>query len=185
MNGSAMAQWKRKPNVPGERQVIPSATIIGSAEQVRAGSVLIKPGTALPQGLVLSLRRAGQWNLIADLPATELDRTLRRKGWHCFYIVPPIEASGVGLSFHSAFRKALAGVVRQIDIQGLNTTEIADVRVRRFLGLRYVVVTAYPRHIRNSPYLRDPDPHHYVRGMWDFKRIFDTQNRRQPQVKAM
>lgn len=184
MNRSAFAQRKLSPH-PGERKVIPPATIIGSAEQVQASSVLIKPGTSLPQGLVLPLRRAGHWNLIAGLPAADLDRTLRREGWHFFYIVPPIENSGVGLSFHTAFRKALAGVVRQVEAQGLNATEIANIRVRRFLGLRYVAVTAYPRHIRNSPYLRDPDPHHYVRGMWDFTRIFDTQNRRRPQVKAM
>jgi len=184
MSGSGIARRKPLLNAPSERNVIRSATIIGSVEEVRTGTILVKPSTLLPQGLVLPLRRAEQWNLIADLTATELGRTLREEGWHFFFIAPPVEASGVGLSLHSAFRKTLARVVRQVEIQGLNATEVASIRVRRFLGLWYVVVTASPRHIRDTPYLRDPDPpHHETRHVKLHPRI-EAQNRRRPHVQG-
>ncbi len=171
-------------SMQSERRTAP-ATIIGSPEQVKAGSVLIRPGGSLPHGLALSLRRAGAWNLIADLSAPELDRLVRSEGWHLFYMVPPVEAIGLGLSVHGAVRRALAGVVRQVEAKDLNAVEVADIRVRRLLDLHYVRVTAHPRHVRDSPFLRDLDSHHRVEGMWNHLRIFDIRNRKVPQRKGI
>ncbi len=162
-----------------------TATIIGSLEEVTRGSVLIRPGTALPDALHLPLRRMGHWNLIADLSASELDRLFRNEGWHLFFMVPPVEASGLGLSPHSAFRKALRDVVRQVEAKDFNAVEVADVRVRNVLNLHYVRLTAYPRHVRNSPFLRDLDPHHRVEGLWNSLRIFEIRNRKAEQVKGI
>ena len=167
-----------------ERRTAP-VTIIGSPEEVKAGSVMIKPGTSLPHGLGLSLRRVGLWNLIADLGAPELDRLVRSEGWHLFYVVPPVEAIGLGLSLHSAIWKAFSGVVRQVEARDLNAVEIADIRVRRLLNLHYACVTAHPRHVRDSPFLRDLDPHHRVEGMWNHLRIFEIRNRKVAQRKGI
>lgn len=162
-----------------------TATIIGSLEQVTRGSVLIRPGTALPDALHLPLRRIGHWNHIADLSAPELDRLVRNEGWHLFFMVPPVEASGLGLSPHSAFRKALRDVVRQVEARDLNAVEVADVRVRSLLNLHHVRITAYRRHVRNSPFLRDLDPHHRVDGLWNSLRIFEIRNKKVEQVKGI
>ncbi len=162
-------------DAPGELLVKekPAATaiIIGSLEQVTRGSVLIRPGTTLPHGLSVPLRRIGQWNLIDGLSASELDRHVRNEGSHLFFMVPPIEASGLGLSPHSAFRKALRDVVRQVEARGLNAVEVADVRVRSLLNLHYVRITAHARHVRNCLFLRELDPHHRVDGLWNALRI--------------
>lgn len=167
-----------------ERRIAPAA-IIGSPEQAKAGSLLIRPGTLLPHNLALSLRRIGPWNLIADLSASELDRLVRSEGWHVFFVVPPVEATGLGLSVRSAVRKALAGVVRQVEARDLNAVEIADIRVRRLLNLHYVRIMAHPRHVRDSPFLRDLDPNHRVEGMWNHLRIFEIRNRKVEQRKGI
>src|SRR5438067_2532915 len=80
------------------RPAVAPATVIGSLQQVRPGSVLIRPGAALPRGIPVPLRRVGEWNLVADLSSSELDQRLRSVGWHLFFVVPPFEAGGLGLS---------------------------------------------------------------------------------------
>lgn len=165
-------------------EVVP-ATVIGSLDDIQAGSVLIDPGTKLPRGLDLPLRRVGNWNLFADLDSSELDRRIRSEGWQLFFIVPAVNANGLGGSYRSAFRKALAGIVRQAEIRNLNALEIVDIRVRQMLNIYFVRITAHPRHIRDSPFLRDLDPYHQVEGMWNSLRIFEIRNRKVAQVKGI
>jgi hypothetical protein len=149
------------------RQAVGPATVIGTLQQVRLGSLLIRPGAALPRGIPVPLRRVGEWNLVADLSSSELDQRLRSVGWHLFFVVPPVEAGGLGLSYASAFRKALAGAIRQVGARDLNTLEIGNVRVRQVLNVHHVRLAAYPRHIGDTPFLRDLDPHHRVEGLWN------------------
>src|SRR5437868_15196695 len=80
------------------RPAVGSSTVIGALQQVRPGSVLVRPGAALPQGMPVPLRRVGEWNLVAGLSSSELDQRLRSAGWHLFFVVPPVEADGLGLS---------------------------------------------------------------------------------------
>jgi hypothetical protein len=54
--------------------------------------------------------------------------------------------------------------------------------VRRLLNAHFVRITAHPRHLSDSPFLRDLDLHHQVRGTWD-KRIFDVRNREAQSLK--
>jgi hypothetical protein len=178
-----------RQNAPGKLAVkkehAATATIIGSLAQVTKGSVLIRPGTALPAALRLPLRRLGHWNLIADLSASELDRLVRNEEWHLFFLVPAVESSRLGLSPHSAFQKALRDVVRQVEARDFNALEVADVRVRSLMNLHYVRITAYPRHVRNSPFLRDLNPHHRVGALWNSLRIFEVRNRKVKQAKRI
>lgn len=182
-SGTAQRDIPEKVMVSG-RPIAP-ATVIGTPEQVTTGSVLIRPGTALPHGLAVSLRRMGKWNLIAELSALVLDRMIRSEGWHLFFMVPPVVGSGLGLSFHSALRKALADAVRQVEMKDLNALEIKNVRVRQLLKVHYARIIAHPRHVRDSPFLRDPDPYHRVEGMWNFTQIFHVRNRKLPQRKGI
>jgi hypothetical protein len=167
------------------RPEIVSATVIGSLDEIQTGSVLIRPGTPLPHGLDLPLRRVGNWSLLAGLEPSKLDRLIRAEGWHLFFVVPAVHASGLGVRQSNAFRKALAGVVRQAEGRNLNALEIVDIRVRRVLKLHYVRIAAHPRHIRDGPFLRDLDPYHRIEGAWDSLRLFDIRNRKVAQVKGI
>ncbi len=182
---SARVRRAAPERLPASRPKIVPASVIGSLDEIRAGSVLIRPGTALPRGLDLRLRRAGNWNLFAGLNSSELDRLIRSEGWHLFFLVPPVEASGLGVGRGSAFRKALNGVVRQVEAKDFNAVEIVGIRTRRLLNVDYVRIRAHPRHVRDSPFLRDLDPHHRAAGMWNSLRIFEVRNRKAAQVKGI
>lgn len=185
MRQSASLERKLDEELLVSRPKIVPATVIGSLDEIQTGSVLIRPGTSLPPGLDLPLSRVGNWNLLAGLQPSELDRLIRAQGWHLFFMVPAVYASGLGASRRSAFRKALAGIVRQAEGKKLNALEIADIRVRRVLNLHYVRIAAHPRHIRDSPFLRNLDPHHRVEGVWNSTRLFEIRNRKVAQVKGI
>ena len=70
-----------------------------------------------------------------------------------------------------ALRSALKKIVSTTEAQNFNALEIVEVTTRRFLGLHYAKVVAHPRHIKRSPFLRDLDPYHVSRNVWDFKRV--------------
>jgi hypothetical protein len=40
------------------------------------------------------------------------------------------------------------------------------------LGLHYVNIVMHARHVKNSPFLRDPDPYYVPRSIWNAKGIF-------------
>lgn len=165
-------------------QIVPAA-VIGSLEEITVNSVLIRPGTSLPRGLDLPVRRVGSWNLLAGLNSSDLDRLIRNQGWHLSFILPAVEASGLGGSRSSAFRKALDSVFRQVEAKTFNAVEITEIRVRRLLNISYVRIVAHPRHVRDSPFLRDVDHYHRVEGMWNSLLIFDIRNRKVAQVKGI
>lgn len=154
------------------------ATVIGAIEQVRPGSVLLRPGTALPSGLELPLRRVGRWNMVFGRRSAQIEQALRDAGWHYFFVVPPVEAGGWGLSSASALRKAVGSSIAQVEARRLNALEITGVRVRRLLGVYYVSVAAQPRHVRNSPFILDLDPNHRIDGYWNGLGIFEVMNRK-------
>lgn len=47
--------------------------------------------------------------------------------------------------------------------------EVTAVKQKQCLGVQFVSITAHPRHLRNSPFLRDVDPHHLFGGTVGFQ----------------
>lgn len=153
-----------------ETRPVPPPIVIDGSEQAKTGSVLIRPGTALPRALAPSFRQAGEWNLVAGVSVSDLDQLLRREGWSFFHLVPAVKRWALAFSFHAALRKALYRVLHRVEADNLNAVEIADVQVRRFLGVYYVALTVHPRHVRASPFLRNLHPHRRAEALWDFAR---------------
>jgi hypothetical protein len=160
-------------------------TLVAPRELITTGSVLFKTGTFLPPALEVPLRRVGDWDLIRGEDGFAVERKLRQAGWHFFFMVPAVEASAFGLDSRKTFAKALRQITRTVEARGFNAVEVTAVKQRQWLGVQYVSITAHPRHVRNSPFLRDLDPHHYPKGLWDFKQIFTVRNRQAAQIKAM
>jgi len=182
---------KRIGQVPAPREVAAkpppqlNLKLIESPERITSGSVLIKAGTVLPLTLGLKLARLGDWDLVRGDDGFAVDRKLREAGCHFFFMVPAVEASAIGLDVRDTCANALEKVTRAVSERGFNAVEVTAITRRVWLGLHYVRITAHPRHVRNSPFLRDLDPHHYPAGRWDFKRIFTVRNRQASQMKAM
>ncbi len=62
-------------------------------------------------------------------------------------------ATAVGSDLERTTRRAIKKVVASMELDGFNCLEIAQVAVKRFLGLPYVTVSAHPRHIQESIFL--------------------------------
>ena len=175
----------RSTKVAGKPPPQLKSRLIKLPERITEGSVLLKKGTVLPSGWRGELSPMGGWDLVCGDHAFVFDGKLREAGWHFFFMVPAVEASAIGLNPRKTFTDALRRVTHAVDERGLNAVEVTAIERRRWWGLHYVRLTAHPRHVRNSPFLRDLDPHHYPAGLSDFKRIFTVRNRNVSQIKAM
>jgi len=173
-----------RPKAARTIQRITAIRKFGSADQIEAGSVLIGPGTPLPEG-TLSVMRVTGWRLIEELNAYDFDRQLRRKGCSFFFLPPRVEVSAFAMSPWAALKNALRKIYRWIRRRGLNALETATIRRRRILGVYQVRLTAHPHHLHKGPYLCDLDPHSQVKGAWDFKRIHKAQSRQTAHLKAI
>jgi hypothetical protein len=96
---------------------------------------------------------AAEWRLVKGKRVREIERELRASGWHLFYVIPDANGTGIARRPEDAVRKAFAKVFRKAFEQGLNTLEIASLRVSALFGFYRAQVTVKLRHIQKSPYL--------------------------------
>jgi len=64
-----------------------------------------------------------------------------------------VSATAFGSDLEKTTRRAVKKVLASMKLDRLNCLEIAQVVVKRFLGLLYVTVSAHPRHIQQSMFL--------------------------------
>ena len=82
-------------------------------------------------------------------------------------------------------KNALDSALRRVAKEAFNSVEIVELEVKRVFGLYRVSLTTHPRHVKSSPFLREPDPHARLPRVWDFRSIFDKINRDNAWIKAM
>ena len=145
--------------------------VIGTTQDIVAGSVLIKSSLRLPESAHFASRRYGSWKILAGIDGFAAERKLSEAGWNFFFVVPEIMRSALSMNRNKALRRTLQKVASTTEAQNFNALEIVEVTTRRFLGLHYAKVIAHPRHIKRSPFLHDLDPYHVSRNVWDFKGV--------------
>lgn len=153
--------------IPGGADLV----MIGTTEDIVAGSVLFKSSLRLPESVHFSSRRYGSWKILTGIDGFAAERKLSETGWNFFFVVPEIRRSALSSNRSKALRGALKKIVSATEAQNFNALEIVGVTTRRFLGLHYAKVVAHARHIKRSPFLRDIDPYHVSRNVWDFKGV--------------
>lgn len=126
-------------------------------ETPKAGTILIKEGTLLPQTLrCQSEPCAPGWNSVKSPDGDGLDRQIHEAGWTFLPLVGEINATVFGLDERTMTRKAVEQILANLDSQKSNSLEIvrvASVASKRFLGVLYVTVSAHSRHIQERPFL--------------------------------
>lgn len=121
------------------------------AEKIKTGSILIKEGALLPESLRFESEPYSRgWRLVKNLDGYGLDRKIREAGWTFFYMAGEVNATDVGFDLEKTTRRAVKKVIAYMKSDRLNCLEIAQVTVKRFLGLPYVTISAHPRHIQES-----------------------------------
>ena len=123
-------------------------------EKITTGTILIKKGTALPEGLhVVSEPYLKGWRLVKDLDSSGMDRKLCEAGWNFFYMAEEVKATAVGSNLEKTTRRAVNKIIASMKSDKFNCIEITRVAGKRFLRLPYVAVSAHPRHIQESVFL--------------------------------
>lgn len=166
-------------------QALPAPVVIATTEEIRAGSVLIKSNASLPDSVQFESKRYRSWSLLTEADGFQVGRTLSDVGWHFLFMVPEVRTGALSSNRNRGLRKALKKVLSAIEAQRLNAMEIAEINTRRLLGLSYVEIVAYPRHVKNSPFLRDLDPNYVPRNVWNFKQVLRRRAQISPTSKGI
>jgi hypothetical protein len=123
-------------------------------ETIKPGTVLIKEGTLLPQTLRFESEPCMQgWRLVMDLDGCGLDRKIREAGWTFFCLAGQIGVTVFGIDEQKTLSRAVEQILANLASAEFNCLEIMRVdseASKRFLGVRYVTVSAQSRDIQES-----------------------------------
>ena len=123
----------------------------------KTGTILIKEGTLLPKVLRFESEPcAPGWRLVKNLDGDGLGRKIHEAGWTFSWRAGEIGATVFGLDEQKTLRRAVEQILANLESAEFNSLEImrvASEASKRFLGVRYVTVSAQSRHIQESAIL--------------------------------
>ena len=96
------------------------------------------------------------WRLVKDLDRCGLDREIREAGWTFFCLAGQLGATVFGIDEQKTLSRAVGQILANLESAEFNSLEIMRVTSeasKRFLGVRYVTVSAQSRHIQESAFL--------------------------------
>jgi len=99
------------------------------------------------------------WRLVKDLDGCGLDRKIRDAGWTFFCLAGQLGATVFGIDEQKTLSRAVGQILANLESAEFNSLEIMRVTSeasKRFLGVRYVTVSAQSRHIQESAFLFGP-----------------------------
>lgn len=120
-------------------------------ETLRSGTIMIRDGIALPESLHLeSLAWMPGWRIVKNLFGYSLGQDLRQAGWGFSFVGDAQKCSSLGKS-EEAKQRALRSLLARLKGNRFNALEITAVSNGSFLGVPFISVTGYSRHIYESP----------------------------------
>ena len=131
-------------------------------DTIKPGTILIKEGTLLPETVRFESEPCVPgWRLVKDLDGCGLDRKIRDAGWTFFCLAGQLGATVFGIDEQKTLSRAVGQILANLESAESNSLEIMRVTSeasKRFLGVRYVTVSAQSRHIQESaPLFRAKD----------------------------
>ncbi len=126
-------------------------------DTIKPGTILIKEGTLLPEAVPFESEPCVPgWRLVKDLDGCGLDRKIRDAGWTFFCLAGQLGATVFGIDEQKTLSRAVGQILANLESAEFNSLEIMRVTSeasKRFLGVRYVTVSAQSRHIQESAFL--------------------------------
>jgi hypothetical protein len=124
------------------------------AETIKTGTVLIKDGTLLPDGLELESEPCAKgWRLVKNFDGASLSRKVDEAGWNFFCLAGEIKRTVFGFGRKDNVRRTVKRILMNLRLEDFNSLEIMHVEKKRFLGFRYATVSAHSRHIQEDVFL--------------------------------
>jgi hypothetical protein len=123
---------------------------------VQVGSILMKKWPVTMQSLGLESEPcSGSWSLVKVPDGFVLDRRIHAAGWNFFFMAGEVKGMFFGALGAKKIQRALRRILEKVRKQNFNSLEVTAIVAKRFLGVRYTVVTAHSRHLQRSCYLDD------------------------------
>ena len=126
-------------------------------DTIKPGTILIKEGTLLPEAVRFESEPCVPgWRLVKDLDGCGLDRKIRDAGWTFFCLAGQLGATVFGIDEQKTLSRAVGQILANLESAEFNSLEIMRVTSeasKRFLGVRYVTVSAQSRHIQERAFL--------------------------------
>jgi hypothetical protein len=131
-------------------------------DTIKTGTILIKEGTLLPESLRFESEPcAPGWRLVQNLDGYGLGQKIHEAGWTFSWRAGEIGATVFGLDEQKTLSRAVEQILANLESAEFNSLEImrvASEASKRFLGVRYVTVSAQSRDIQESaPLFRAKD----------------------------
>ena len=122
---------------------------------LKIGTVLLQADTLIPDSVWVQKETfCPGWQAITNLNGDDLDRQIRRDGWNFIFMGGALQGASWGSWSYVAVRCAAIRVLKKTQRTKLNAFEITGIHARRFLGLKYVIVTGHSRHVQKSTVLQ-------------------------------
>lgn len=124
------------------------------SDTIKPGTMLIKEGTLLPETVRFeSESYVPGWRLVKDLDACGLHQKIRDAGWTFFCLAGQLGATVFGIDEQKTLSRAVEQILASPESAEFNSLEImrvASETSKRFLGVRYMTVSAQSGHIQAS-----------------------------------
>jgi hypothetical protein len=160
-------------------------------EMIKAGTILIKEGTRLPDALTIeSEQYSPGWRSVIGLDGYAMDRKTSEAGWTFFCQAGETKATVFGIDSEKMVRRAVKQIADKLESQfnSLEITRVSSEPSKRFFGVRYVTVAAQSRHIQEGLILLEAkDRQEFVPGRMDSraKRIMGLETGDEPRQKQV
>ena len=116
-----------------------------------SGSILIRENTPLPAGLAIDTEvLLPGWRIVKNLDGLTLARKIEAANWNFFYLAGGIRATVLGRDRSKTLSRAMNFVLAKQKRGKFNSLEITKVVLKRFLGIPFMSVTAFSRHIQQG-----------------------------------
>ncbi len=127
-------------------------------EIIKAGTVLFKAGTLLPDGLTFDNEAFSPgWRSITGLDGYAIGRKIPDVGWTFFYMAGESRTTALGRKGQETVRRATRKILAGLKSEESNSIEITCVVFKKFLGMPYARVSFHLRNLQESMLLSGGD----------------------------
>lgn len=120
-------------------------------EMIKAGTVLFKEGTLLPDSLTFeSEPYSPGWRSVTGLDGCALDRKTHDAGWTFFYLAGESRTTAFGREGQETVRRAVKKILAGLKSEKSNSLEITGLVFKTFLGLPYASISFHLRNLQKG-----------------------------------
>ena len=123
-------------------------------EMIKAGTVLFKEGTLLPDSLRFeSEPYSPGWRSVTGLDGYAMDRKIHDAGWTFFFLAGESRTTAFGHEGQETIRRAIKRILAGLKSEKFNSLEITRVVFKHFLGVPYATVSFHLRNMQEGMFL--------------------------------